>query len=295
MKNNQFKRPLQQSAAVLAGVIILASIAASSGTGGVGGSILAILSAIGNSILFVIGMTVSLGICIATLIAIFLGAVAMVSPDQAGQMYADLKKNFAQIALTSCNAWACCDKDHSAATIDVEVYNRMKQEINHLQESNSKLNGKITELEGEALLFQEKIEGLSTAIHELQASETAIKEVVAGLTAKIQSGSDQEMIGQIAKLEVLQNQTRKDIDGLVVRLAALEQSQKASSTAGILAYIDNDRDKDLFRSTVDEAINQEMTYTQIDDYLTSKLPTALDKTIKSHPSLTKAYIRNIRG
>lgn len=295
MKNNEFKRPLQQSAAVIVGVIILASIAASSGTGGIGGGILAIFSAIGNSILFVIGMTISLTVCIATLIAIFLGAVAMVSPDQARQMYADLKKNFAQIALASCNAWACCDKNHSATTIDVEVYNRMKQEITHLQENNSKLNGKITELEGDAVLLQEKIEGLSTAIHELQVSETAIKDVVAGLTAKIQSGSDQEMMAQIAKLEVLQNQTRKDIEGLVGRLTALEQSQKNSSTAGILAYIDNDQDKDLFRNTVNEAINQEMTYTQIDEFLTSKLPAHLDKIIKSHPSLTKAYIRNIRG
>jgi hypothetical protein len=295
MKNNQFKRPLQQSAAVLAGVIILASIAASSGSGGIGGGILAILSAIGNSILFVIGMTISLAVCIAALIAIFLGAVAMVSPDQAGQMYADVKKNFGQIALASCNAWACCDKNHSATTIDVEVYNRMKQEITDLQASNSKLNGKIAELKGDALLLQEKIDGLSTAIHELQASETAIKEVVAGLTAKIQSGADQEMIEQIAKLELLQNQTRKDIESLVGRLTALEQSQKNSSTAGILAYIDSDQDKDLFRNTVDEAINQEMTYTQIDDFLTSKLPASLDKVIKSHPSLTKAYIRNIRG
>lgn len=96
MPNNQFKTPLLQSAAILGGVILLFNIVSSSGTAheaGAGSVFLGIF----HLIMFVIGMAVALGFCIAVLIGIFLGAVGMVDPGQAGQMYGDLKKNFSRI------------------------------------------------------------------------------------------------------------------------------------------------------------------------------------------------------
>lgn len=94
MNNNQFRRPLLQSAAILAGVIILAAIAASSGDSNSGG-FLGVIVGIGQTILFVFGLVVGIGVCIATLIGIFLAAVAMVSPQQASEIYTDLKSKFA--------------------------------------------------------------------------------------------------------------------------------------------------------------------------------------------------------
>ncbi len=98
MTNNKFRRPLLQSAALLVGVIIIATLAASAGDGGNGGGILSFIAGIGKSILFVIGLGLSLGISIAVLIGIFLAAVAMVSPEQASQMYLDLKRKLPAIA-----------------------------------------------------------------------------------------------------------------------------------------------------------------------------------------------------
>ncbi len=92
MQKNEFRGPLMQSAAVLGGVLILFAIIASSETSSAGGGILAIIYGIGHLILFFIGMAIALPVSIILLIAIFLAAVAMVNPEQASQMYSDLKK-----------------------------------------------------------------------------------------------------------------------------------------------------------------------------------------------------------
>jgi methyl-accepting chemotaxis protein len=308
MKKDEFRGPLFQSAAVLAGVIILATIAASSSAGSAGGGILAVLAGIGHTILFVIGLAVGLCVSIALLIGIFLAAVAMVSPEQASQMYQDLKKNFAQSVLTCNNSWSCCDNKGSEIRIDAEEHSRMKQEIIHLQENNAKLTGKIKELEGDSLFLKgnvedlkadnsalkAKIEELSQAVNNLKDSENAIKELVANLTAKIQSGSDQEMIDQIRNLERLQAQTREELEGFIERLNSLEPDQKQFPTSGIFSYIEKDTYQALFIEKVEEALNKEMTYAQIDEYLSAKLPPDLVKIIKDHPSLTKNYIRSLR-
>jgi hypothetical protein len=308
MKKNEFRRPLLQSAAVLAAVIILATIAASSGSGSSGGGILAIVAGIGHSILFAIGLAIGIGVSIALLIAIFLAAVAMVSPEQASQMYSDLKKNFSQGVLICSSSWSCCNQSEFENQKDLEECNWMKQEIIRLQENNSGLNGKIKELEEESLLFKEnieelqadnsslrtKIEDLNQMVNNLSDSEKAIRSLVADFTAKIQCGSDPEMVTQISNLESLQSQTRIDLEGLIERLNTFELGLKQPPSSGILSYIDNDEYQTVFIQKVEEALKQEMTYSQIDDFLSTTLPPALNKIIKDHPSLTKNYVRNLR-
>lgn len=308
MKKNEFRGPLLQSAALLTGTIILATIAASAGSGGSGGGILSIVAGIGNSILFVIGLAIGLGVSIAILFGIFLAAVAMVSPEQASYMYSDLKKNFFQGLMICSNSWSCCEKSGSVAAVDLEEQGRMKQQIIRLQENNSELNNQINELQRERILFKEKIENfqvdnssLKTRIGELNQtvenfndSESAIRDLVTDFTAKIQPGSTTEFIVQIQNLERLQPETRSKFEGLIERLNSLELSFRQPSTSGILSYIEKDEHQTLFIAKVAEALKQEMTYAQIDDYLSKVLPSDLDKTIKDHPALTKNYIRNLR-
>ena len=80
MKKSEFRTPLIQSAMLLGGVVILFAAVGSSGATSTGGGILALLAGIGNTILFAIGLSLGIGVCIAVLVGIFLGAVAMVSP-----------------------------------------------------------------------------------------------------------------------------------------------------------------------------------------------------------------------
>ena len=88
---NEFRSPLLKSAAILIGAIILATIAASAGSGS-HNVILSFIAGVGHLVLFVIGLPIALGFSIAVLIAIFLAAVAMASPEAASEMYADLKQ-----------------------------------------------------------------------------------------------------------------------------------------------------------------------------------------------------------
>lgn len=92
MQKNEFRGPLMQSAVVLGGVLILFAIIASSGSNSAEGGFLAVIYGIGNLILFIIGMAIALPVSIILLIAIFLAVVAMVNPEQASQMFSDLKK-----------------------------------------------------------------------------------------------------------------------------------------------------------------------------------------------------------
>jgi chromosome segregation ATPase len=184
----------------------------------------------------------------------------------------------------------------------------MRQEIAQLQEKNLILHGNIKDITGENVLLQgsvdslngdnsalkEKIEELSEAVENLQSSEQEIKDLVEKLTEKIQAGADQELKNQIKSFEQLHADTHIEIDILMKRLKNLESGLKQSPTSGIFSYIEKEEDQSLFIQKVAEALAQEMTYAQIDDYLTNNLPPELDKNIKDHPALTKNYIRNLR-
>jgi cell division protein FtsB len=238
MKNDEFKTPLMQSAAVLGGVLILFGIVSSSGASGSEGGILAILFGIGNLILFAIGMAIALLISIALLIAIFLAAVAMVDPEQASQMYSNLKKNFALIAISLSSQ--SCGNSTAGTDISNEEYDQMKQEMAQLHEknlvlqdnikgltgNNIHLQGSVDTLSGENLALTERFEVLSGAVEELQGSEQEIKDLVQKLTAKIQEGGDQELKDQIVKLEQLHAETHSEIEVLMDRLKKLESGLK---------------------------------------------------------------------
>lgn len=308
MKNNEFRKPLIQSAVLLAVAIFIATLMASSGSQGSGGSAFSFFAGIGYSILFILGMAISLSVSIALLIGIFLAAVAMVDPEQARQMYSDLKKNFKCLVVTCRETWACCAKNESDSKIDLEVYTQMKQELIHLQNENSRLSRVIQDMEESKILFlsninelqtdnaalELKIEDLGQAVQNLQHSENAIKALIDNLTTQIQSGSDEEMLIQIQSIERMQAETRKDLEILIERLNSLESCQKQATSTGIFSYIQSDAAQNQFIECVAEALKKEMTYAQIDDYLSAKLPPDLDKIVKEHPALTKNYIRSLR-
>ena len=296
MKKTEFSTPLIQSAAVLGGVLVLFAIVASSSSSGSDGGILGVIFGIGNLILFGIGMVIALLLSIAILIAIFLAAVAMVDSELASQMYSDLKKNFAQSVMLLNRQ--CCEDNSSEIGVTQEEYDRMKQEIEQLQgeklvlqknikditEENELLKGDVANINSENQIINKRIEELSLEVETLQSSEKEIMGLVDNLTKKIQAGTDQDLKNQIKMLE----------QPLVKRLSALESSLKPIPTSGIFTYIETKEDQALFIQKVEEALELEMTYAQIDDHLSQNLPIELDKIIKDHPSLTKKFIRNLR-
>jgi len=171
----------------------------------------------------------------------------------------------------------------------------LQENIKGLTGDNAILRNSVDDLSGENTVLKTKIDELGTAVEHLQVSEKEMKTLAAQLTEKIERGADQELKEQIKKLDQLQNETRIEIEKLIERILGLESSgSKPAPTSGIFTYIEKDVDQSLFMQKVEEALSRELTYAQIDEFLTSNLPPELDKIIKDHPSLTKNYIRDLR-
>ena len=119
-------------------------------------------------------------------------------------------------------------------------------------------------------------------------------ELVSALNIKIDDSQEAGLKDQVSKLELLQGKSNKNLEAIAARIDSLETNIKQSPTAGIFSYIESDADQTVFIAKVEEAVSKEMTYAQIDTYLTENLSPELDKIIKDHPSLTKTYLRNLK-
>lgn len=77
-----------------------------------------------------------------------------------------------------------------------------------------------------------------------------------------------------------------------------EQAEPISDKEGdefrIFTYFEKEEDKQQVKDTVQKAISDDLTYSEIDEYLSTHLPTEIDEVLKGHPSLTKDYIRECR-
>lgn len=170
----------------------------------------------------------------------------------------------------------------------------LQDTLNGLKGDKESLQASVASIEGENAALKTKIEELTLGVESLQAAEGELKSLVDDLNKKIQAGADQETKDQLAKLEQLQSRTQEELENLVSQLGDLEIGLKQCSTFGIFSYIVKKEDQAAFIKAVEDAVSQDMTYAQINEYLTGNLSAELDKIIKDHPSLTKTYIRNLR-
>ncbi len=170
----------------------------------------------------------------------------------------------------------------------------LQDSINELTADNTLVHGNLDTLHQENSALNKEIDALNESLAHLQESEKEIKSLVEKLTEKIVTGGDLEIKNQIHNLEKLHADTHIDMLALGGRLKTLESSLKQAPVSGIFTYIEEQENQSLFVEKVQEALAQEMTYAQIDEYLTNSLPQELDKIIKDHPVLTKNYIRNLR-
>ena len=303
MENSEFRKPLIQSAAILFAVLILFAFISSSAAGGA----MAIFSGIGNLVLFLIGLAIALPFSIAVIIAIFLGAVALYSRETSAQMYSELKKNFSENIVTLKDKWSC-STGMSNQAYSTEEASQMKQGIVQLEENSVVLQEKMQVLKSDNSTLTENLASLTEqnfalkgqldefghAVDKLENSKNELHELVSALGIKIDASQEADLKDQVSKFVILQSESNKNLEAIAARIDALETNLKQSPTAGIFSYIESDADQTVLIAKIEEAVSQEMTYAQIDDFLTENLSPELDKIIKDHPSLTKTYIRNLK-
>lgn len=301
MKKSEFRTPLIQSGAILLAVIVVISIIPSGDSMSVGGAIGSFFTGIFKFLLFLIALAVSLVVSIAVLVGIFLGGVALQSPEKASEMWGDFKFKLSallQEVTSKCSgsAPAACEPG-----ISEEECNQMKNEISSLQGTNLKLQGSVSALESKNDQLKADITDLTAMVDKLKASEEKINTALAELADKVEQEPDTGLQNQVTSLEEMCKATTSSIEELAGKLLALEKqaapaaNSEANLAGGIFSYIESESDTELFIATVEEAISQDMTYAQIDDFLTENLSAELDQIIKDHPSLTKDFIRSKRS
>jgi chromosome segregation ATPase len=184
----------------------------------------------------------------------------------------------------------------------------MKEQIALLQNSSAVLQNKISTLTGEnsalnsdmAALNEENsslktdIVALQKAVAQLQQSEVEINAKLADLQNLADNQKNVDLGKQLEVLQAKQSTLGSELAELGARLEVIETNFKQAPTSGIFSYIESEEHRGLLATKVEEALAQDLTYAQIDEFLTRNLPSDLDEVIKAHPALTKNYIRNLR-
>lgn len=295
MKKSEFRTPLYQSGAILLAVIFVISIIPSGDSMSVGSIIGSVVSGFFKFILFLIAMALSIVVCISALVGIFIGAVALQSPEKAGEFWGDFKVKLA--GLFQCDSAAqemCTTKQVCDTGISEEEYTTMKGDLSALQATNKKLQDNVTELESKNGKLTQDMQDLAKMVDDLKESEEKINATLAELSEQVKQDPDAALTEQVKKLEEMYTATNGAIEDLAGKLQALEESGSDDQQGGIFSYIESKDDQTLFTMAVQEAVSKEMTYAQIDEFLTENLSEELDQIIKDHPSLTKDYIRSMR-
>ena len=164
MFKSEIKKPLLQSAAVIALGLICFGFVVSSGSHTFFGSLWAIVSGVLYTFLYAIGLTIGVTFCIACLFAIFLGTIYLVSKDQAHSLWDSLKiqlkynfeemKDYYKKHGCPCTMSGCTtQKKKTVATPSsakedsiLEKMNKLEAEITELKEREKRNTEIITKL-----------------------------------------------------------------------------------------------------------------------------------------------------
>ncbi len=296
MKNSEFRTPLYQSGAIIAAIVIIISMLPSSEPANAASAGGGFFSGIGHAILFVIGICLALLIMLAVVAGVFLCGAALISPEKSSDMYSFLKVKIAQLIQDTMGQCSCGEKAVPAAPAVTESHlEQVKKETASLQSENVKLLKDVAALKSRNERLQQDVEELTGKIDELKEAKQKIHDVLSDLSAQVAQEPDAELKDQISTLEALYNKTKDSLTDLSNRLEAVEQEvTRPTPSGGIFSYIEAEEDKLLVAKQVELAISRDMTYAQIDDFLSETLPEKLDTVMKDHPSLTKDYIRSLR-
>lgn len=318
MNKNDLKNPLIQSGALLLFAFLLISIVAGSGSEGIGGSIVALISGLVSAVVFIIALCLAIIISIAVIIGIYVAAVSIYSVEKGRELIDQLKnlglsfwskagalkkrKTAAPEALSEAPPTgservaaapsAAPEKSPEPAvapTPQAHVEDRIDGYDKRLHEISDASTSFAAQLDA----LQRRVDGLSVAaaaearIAAVEEAQQALKAQLDGISAGLELHS--------AELEKISRQVGDEFEALKQDVASLhEKTSVPEVITGILSYIDTQEDRDLITEKAKEAISRNMTYSQIDDFFKASLPAAVYKELAAHPRLTKDFLRSIK-
>lgn len=147
MNHSDFRKPLLQSGVVLTVIIIFFLFVASSTADGMMSGIIAIISGVFSSIVFIIGLTFSIIFSISLLVSLFLGVVALTSVEKAKEFSGQLLHSLNELWIIT-STYLTRQKIRCLESSNVqsaEIF-RLKSEISVLKEQNRQLQEALNNL-----------------------------------------------------------------------------------------------------------------------------------------------------
>ena len=231
MKPNILRGPLINSVIVLAIFSLLVYFTGSSAEGSVWAAIGTIFITVFKTIQWLLGLSIGVVVCIAVMIGIFFGAVAMKNPSSASHMYDRLRLTLLDWLLPLINVFKSDHKEHLTSTLN-SFGSDLKKEINTdilatrnmLKKNQGELENKISSLSSRLTALEETASGLAAA-EQVDALAGEVKGVVE---------SAAEIKGTLDTLKTSAEQTAKQIQAvsgeailgeIPARIEALEQQE----------------------------------------------------------------------
>ncbi|MDJ0624732.1 MAG: hypothetical protein QNJ17_17355 [Desulfocapsaceae bacterium] len=330
MNYNDMRKPLLQSALVLLAVLIIIGFVAGSGAEGFFGGIASIIKGILYSVLFGIALGLSLVISVALLIAVFLGAIAIYSPDKAKDMFAGLQARVGALTTTWTESRSKTSPTDTSPATEVSGQTvgahqsfateaslkkvrdelvSMKKNIDSLKEKSSSFDQALVEMEKSVSMLpdatvSERVDQIEVQQKEIETKLDKCLQELGSLSASTKSGMEQTQKHEkdlssaqtdIQSLSTGVEELRNDLVNLKKSSSPEQPKAAAKEEHRIFSYLEKDSDKKQFAKFVAEAVQQNMTYAEIDEFLSKSLPKKVDEIIKDHPTLTKEYIRDCKN
>ncbi|PID71924.1 MAG: hypothetical protein CSB34_04555 [Desulfobulbus propionicus] len=277
--------PLLKAGAVLLVFMLLVYFTSTSAEGSVWSSIAMIVVGAVRLVQWAIGMVIGVLLCLAVLIGIFLGAVAMVNAESAGQMYGALKVTLSEwlrCSAAAAGGIACSaagaskEADRVAASVVTDLA-KVNESYSQLEKKLSELSDKIDALEVKMAAFA-SVDKLDKVAGEVNASGDALQklqDVLAGLEERVE--------GAVSKLNDMSSD--KLLGDLPNRVKAVEQQDVASkedlsALTGLVEQLQQELQEGI--STVSQAVEEKGAENTNGDAEVHRLFSYFDDTADQH-------------
>lgn len=327
MNKNDFKNPLIQSGIVLLVVFLLiAFVAGSGGSQGIGGSITALFSGVFSTIIFLIALTLAITVSILIIIGLFIAAVSIYSVDKGRDLFEQFKQALSSLyarltgssrfkkvrsitkptmakvqpAAPATPASTASASTASASATSASAASTHQHETVWLEEKVVQVEKQFAELHQALTANSKQLTELQQRLADL-ADNDAVTEKVGAIEEAQQSLDSQlaEIRGELEKntsqLNEFQQAVAAQHKSLQDELSILHQKTSVPEVVtGILSYIDSPEDREKITQKATEAISRGMTYTQIDEFFKASFAPEIYQELDAHPRLTKDFLRSIK-
>ncbi len=231
MNTTELRKPLIQTAVVLAAIIFLISIVGGSESTSFFGMIGAIIGGILRLVLLVIGLAIALVFSIACLIGVFFGAVALYSVEDAKRIFSQFLDNVARVkaSYTGCE-YTPVKIDITPEEVESAINTKDEAPVEIVEETVPKevatppVVADPKELEKLKSQLHSSLEEINQSLTEIKTKESTIEESITALSKQLEAKAGTEISDQVNGLVSGQEEANSAIAEQVKRLEGLEAS-----------------------------------------------------------------------